>query len=255
MITFADDAHHLRPSSLLKLVNCPASAVMGLSILDDDGGSPAQTGTFFHALADAHHKGTTADLVRLRQENPAADEAKACKWFLAYAADPKNKGCVVHSELPVTLVLVADASDPTGAPVTIRGTLDQLRVGIVPDTLEVWDIKTGSRHQPKEMLAEAHIQQAAYVLAARQTTKLDVRPGGIIRVVAYENKIATRHLRYDEKELSGDTPMTVAICEELLSQIPPIVAAIRRGERRFTPSADNCKYCPFKPYPTCRRHS
>lgn len=254
MITFADEQHYLRPSSLLKLVNCPASAVMALGFLDDDGGAPAQTGSFFHALADAGHCGVTPDLVQLRRLYPDADEGKAAKWYASYVADAKNKNIVVESELPVTLTLAPDASDPTGSSIFIKGTLDQLRTGVVSNTLEVWDIKTGSRHQPREMHAEAHIQQAAYVLAARQTTGLDVRPGGIIRVVAYETKIATRHLRYDDTTLS-ETPMTVALCTELLSQIPPIVAAIRRGERRFTPSADHCKYCPFKPYPNCRRHS
>lgn len=244
MINFGTETRPLRPSSLGKLLKCQGQVVLSLD-LDSEGSAATNTGSLVHAGIEGFHKGNDSPqageeaMAAAVTRFPQADWAKASAWYAAYAKDPTNYHTIARLnheswavEVPVKLVYKG---------VHIQGTLDQIR--LVDGVYSVWDVKTGSGfHSPEDTVAEHAAQQAAYVLAARQTTGLDVQPGGIIYMYGYNLPRGRRFI-----------PMgaTLRQCELLLDEVVLRVESIRRSGPSFTPSADACKFCPFKPYPTC----
>lgn len=216
------------------------------------GGVSAQTGNLVHDAAEAYHKekGTQSDrvaaglaaLAAAREQFPQGDAEKATTIFGSYAADPENQNAVVlWCEQRVRLVLPAAPSDPTGEPIVIEGTLDQVRRH--PDGRKrVWDIKTGSAKTADENVTDYLIQQATYTLAAVETLDPEIEPGGLIYTPGYLSSRGRRHL---------ELPLTIETCKLLLAGVPDIVAAIRRGTPLAYPSADVCKWCDVRPFPKC----
>jgi len=236
---FGTEAWPLRPSSLGKLLECPMSVALDL-ISDSNGG--AQTGSVLHAGVEQFHRTLNEEeglraLIEAAKSFPLAAVAKAQGWYEKYVADAKNREAqVTHLEHPVSVWYNG---------VYIAGTLDQLR--FEDGVYRVWDVKSGTYLKPEGMRKAYAAQQAAYVLAARATLGLDVRPGGIIRVHGYDMKRGEVFVEMNEK--------TVADCEALLAPVVPIVRAVRAGARDFRPSDDACRFCPARSLqlPECTR--
>lgn len=252
---YATDRRPLRPSALGQLLKCPMSGFLVWQAGDELGNTAAQTGNLVHSAAAEFHR-TVGDLdvrtgaglaalQRAREEFPGGDPEKAVAIYTAYSRDPKNQTAVcLFVEEPVTLRLAPAPDDPTGEPIVIRGTLDQVRLE-ADGRKRVYDIKTGSAKDYNETLDEYILQQAAYTLAARQQLDPDVLPGEIIYTPGYERPRGRRFL-----------PLSIGIpeCYLLMQGIVSQVALIRRGVPIFTPSAGSCKYCPVRPYTNCLTH-
>lgn len=238
---FGTAARPLRPSRVHKLLTCP----MSVFLAEDEsvGNVAAQTGNLVHSAAAEYHRitGTVdqrteaglAAIAAARDQFPDGNQEKAKTIFTAYAADKTNQEAdVTHVEFPVRL----DLESPDGVPIVIQGTLDQIRSG------KVWDIKTGGRLDANQTVEEYLVQQAVYTLAARQTTGLDIQPGGIIYTPGYEKPRGRRHL-----------PLTISVeqCKLIVTGVVPIVVALRQGTPQFRPSAEACKYCPVRPFSNC----
>jgi hypothetical protein len=256
LVVFGSEARPLRPSRVAKFLACPMSVVL-IQHEESEGNGAAQTGSLVHAGADTFHKTKEGDraaagleaLEAARVKFPGGDAEKARSVFRAYAADKENREAeVLWSEAPVRLVMPAAPGDPTGEPIVIAGTLDQVR--LKDDRLTVWDIKTGSFLTGEESVLEYLTQQAVYTLAARATLDRRIEPGGLIYTPAYEKARSRVHL---------PNPLTVDQCEDLLLTLPFLVSMIRRGQPVFRPSPSACRFCDAKklgyPWPKCRQRA
>lgn len=250
----------LRASALPKIDQCPASVFLSQALWlpgddDDPGGEAAQTGNLVHSAAKTFHdlsmlppeerrEAGLKALEAAREKFPGGDPKKAKKHFLAYASDPQNSEAkVVKVEQKVWAEIPPSPLDPTGEPVVIRGTLDQLRIrdGIAV----VDDIKTGSHYYGLKALDHYRTQQAAYVLAARQTFGKefgDIEPGALICTDGYfrpEGRVFWYH------KWSADLiPM---ILQNVVNQ----VAAARAKLLGFSPSIETCRWCEHKNFENC----
>ena len=253
---FASAKFPLRPSKLIQFIRCPMSAFLSIHDGENEAGEPAQTGNLVHSAAAAYHRlkaaGTHTDAQRLeaglaaleaaRQEFPEGNPEKAVRIFRSYASDPENiKAETPWVEQKVVIELEPAPNDPTRQPVVIIGTLDQIRR--YPDgSLRLWDIKTGNGKDPVESVNEYLIQQAAYLLAAREKLDPRIMSGGLLYTPGYEKPRGRRHLPIKT------TPEQAAL---LLVPVVYAVAEIRRGIPAFRPGADSCKHCPHRPYSQC----
>lgn len=248
MRDFGSAKRPLRPSSLVRVGACPMSAVLNDDMVNDDGNGAAQTGNLIHAAAAAFHRAASSMTATARtEEGLAALEAarlkfpdgsypKAVETFRAYAADPENiEADCPWVEQPIELRIQAAPNDPTGEPIVVIGTLDQVRRER-NGRLRLWDIKTGSRLSGSESLTAYAVQQACYLLAARQVLADNVEPGGLIYTPGYEKKHGRRFFRYT---------LTVEECMLLVSVVAYNVALIRSGIPIFRPGVDTCEYCRY----------
>lgn len=231
------------------------SALLADERLDDDeGGSAAQTGSLVHEAAAAFHRAASAMGVNARTEEglaaieaarqkfPDGNAEKARTIFAAYAADPQNAQAeVIWVEQQVRLELPPAPIDPTGLPVVVAGTLDQIRRDR-DGTLRLWDIKTGSAHDGFASLLHYEVQQATYLLAGRATLAPDLQPGGLIYTPGYEKKHARRFFDYEH---------SVEDAELLVAAVTWTVALIRSGQAIFRPGIDTCRWCRFKSPKEC----
>jgi len=238
--TFGTEARFLRPSSLDKLMACPMSVLLAEA---DDGSEGAHVGTCVHKGAEAWHTtlsseaalGAMRAALKTFPATSRAGIAKAERWTAAYIADPKNDVMLTgRIELPVTLRLPGD--------VVIKGTLDQLRYD-PSGRLCVWDLKTGVWLTAPEARLAYQYQQAAYVLAARQTLGVDVQPGGLIYANAYSD---ARPQPFVSMQVS------VEDCEAMIEEVRLTVLDIRAGRVRTTPGSA-CKFCKQPKFPLCHR--
>lgn len=251
--TFGSASRPLRPSKIGKLLSCAMQIV--LDMYDETpGGKAAQTGNLVHTAAEWYHKTTGVEEARVaaglealekaRDKFPAGDDTAARTIFAAYAADKENRDAeVVWAEAKVTLTMQADRGDPTGEPIVISGTLDQVRRD-KNGVLRVWDIKTGTTYSGADNLLMATAQQAVYVLAARETLSKEIQVGGLIHTAGYAKVKGKVHLPLE---------MTVEDCDAVLSLVPAIVSQIRQGRPGYRPSVEACQWCSHKPWPKCRR--
>jgi hypothetical protein len=251
---FGTAAHPLRPSALIWLARCPVKCVLDEHV-NDEGGPAAQTGSLVHKGVEAFHlepdtgKKVAAAIAAMQSaagKFPLACPKEARLYLDPYLLDPRNAHAeVVAVELKVTLTLPPHRLDPTGQPVHVRGTLDQIRRE--NGRLRVWDYKTGTKLSGWEMLHDYAYQQAAYTLAARQSGFPDVEPGGIIRGYGYR----VRGAKLPAADgVFWDMPFDVTGAEYLMDRIRLQVALIRSGEVDFGPGT-YCGYCPQKGLDTC----
>jgi hypothetical protein len=247
MRQFATAARPLRPSRVGKFLRCPMSVVLQMAA-ESAGNAAAQTGNLVHDAVEAYHKtkeareaAGLAALERARAQFPEGDAEKAKAIFARYAKDPRNQNAVVPwVEAPVTLTLAPAPNDPTGKPVVISGTLDQVR--LEDGVLRVWDVKTGDRLSGDESEAEYLIQQATYTLAAIQTLDPSIQPGGLIYTPAYEK---SRSKPFRPLKLTADR------CKMLILPLVYWVAAVRSGVAPFSPSPEACRFCDEGGWPRC----
>lgn len=253
---FADAKRPLRISSLPMLVTCPLRAVLlEEGLLVDESGAAADTGSLLHAYASTWHangkKGDAAERsvdATAAVKFPKADAAKAKSWFAAYQADPRNRDAVILAiEQPVSLVLPCAAHDPTGEPVHLSGTLDQIRED--DDGPRVWDLKTG-RSAGVAMFDTYAFQLAGYTLAAAAWLGVDtMRPPGLIRLQGYDAKgtdpSASPHGIFYRSFLTWKR------CKMLLDEVVNIVADIRAGRVDIRPGFHCANVCPARGLSTC----
>src|SRR5262245_51366055 len=136
MKNFATKEQPLRASALPSLVKCGWRAVLlAESVLDDQSGAAADTGSALHRGVAVWHKTDkdTAAAIRALKESvaeyPLADLDDAAEHFQAYTEDPRNQTAkVVAVEEKVELTLSPAPHDPTGREIYIQGTLDQIRL-------------------------------------------------------------------------------------------------------------------------------
>lgn len=225
------------------------SAVLNDDMVNDEGGSAAQTGNLIHAAAAAFHRTAASMGVNARTEEglaaleaarksfPDGHRENAIEAFRAYAKDEEN----IQADCPwveqrIEFQIAAAPTDPTGEPIVIVGTLDQVRRA-KDGTLRLWDIKTGSRRTGNESLEAYAIQQACYLLAARQKLADNIQPGGLIYTPGYEKKYGKRFFPYT---------LTVEECMILVSTVAYSIALIRSGIPTFRPGVDTCEYCKYR---------
>ncbi len=248
-LKFASPEFPLRPSALTHLVRCAGSVALPweeIAQVNTLGGAAAQTGNLVHEAAAAFHKTANdveagnAALQLARDRFPGGDVSKAQGMFDAYAADQENLIVVPFVEFPVSMSLEPLADDPSGYPVVITGTCDQIRRG-ADDKLYIWDIKTGSRLDIKDTLDYYAYQISAYAVAATQTIGETVHPGGVIYTEGYAKPRAPRR-RF--------CPWKYDTALHHMKWIQRIVTEIRKGNVPVTPG-ESCKYCVYKSVETC----
>lgn len=236
---FGSAAHPLRASSLPLLLQCPWSVVMKWLEAPGDISEAADTGSAIHrAIAALHRKeGDPLDVMaRCRAAYPLADFREAERHYTAYAGDARNTASSLpYCEQEVALVIPKKGRHRE---VVINGTLDQIRFD--GRRYSLWDVKTGKRSGVEYLHAYA-AQLAAYTMAARQTLKLDVHPGGIIRTYGYFAK---------EPAVFFTSPLTVEDCDRVLELVADAVYAVRAYKPRITPGG-HCGYCPASGLANC----
>lgn len=251
---FGTAEHPLRPSALAWLVRCPVQAVLAMYDEIDEGGPAAQTGSLVHAAVAAFHLENDhalkigAAVAAMQQQAaafPLADPTEARLYLEPYLADPRNAHAkTVAVEHRVRLELDPHPLDPTGAPVVVRGTLDQIREE--GGRLLVCDLKTGQT-SGWAMLHDYALQQAAYTLAARESGFPGAEPGYLIRNYGYRARGA--------KLPSPDgvfwwLPFDADGARQLLDRVRLQVALVRRGEIDFGPGP-HCTFCGQKGLDSC----
>jgi hypothetical protein len=260
---FGDREHPLRSSNLPALMRCSWRAFLVASNLEDESGRAADTGSAVHAGAAAMHKGASVDeaLAVLRRSTLEqflkADLTDAEEVFSHYARDPRNqdKGIFYAVEEKIELEIPADKSDPTGAPIIIRGTLDQIRE--VNGRLSVWDIKC-STYPGWDILQEYAFQLAAYTVGACERWKIEVHPGGFILPRRYVGKFRIENgkrvpVPKPETKPAGvfyESEFDLRTARLMLRMIAKRVAQVRKGEALPSPGS-YCRYCPASSFGMC----
>lgn len=228
--SFGTPEFPLRASHLRVLLACPWREVMVTMSLDTDpSGQAADTGSACHAAVAEFHRtgdevaGMDAMAARIA-EYPAADLEEAAKLFFRYLAEPANRGArLLLVEHTFVLRLAPSPLDPTGTPVTVQGTVDQVRDADVPET---WDLKTS---RDRRTAADADVQLALYTLGAEQVLGRPCAPGGLVMP------------RFDPQLVPA--PWGREDVEAILAPVLDAVALVRMGRVAHVPNAVNCAWC------------
>jgi len=215
--------------------------MIALGLLEDHSGKAADTGSAVHAAVHAwhltSHNGPAAvDAMRALApaKFPLADCDEAARLLAFYAEDERNQeATVVLLEQSVQVTLPPTDDDPTGQPIVISGTLDQVREE--RGVLSLWDIKTGSMHRGLEMVHEHALQLAVYQLGAARVLGRPVARAGVIRIRDYPARIP--------QPVFWAAPWTLDQLPLLLDAVREQVARIRRGIVAAGPGS-HCSWCP-----------
>lgn len=252
---FGTAEHPLRPSALNWVVRCPVYAVLQFLEAEDSSGPAAQTGSLVHEAVAAFHlepdaskkiAAAVSTLQSAAKKFPLAESNEARLYLEPYVSDPRNANAeILAVERKVTLTLDPHPLDPTGNPVVIRGTLDQIRR--VNGVTVVDDLKTG-RTEGWAMIHDYAYQQAAYCLAARESGFPDAQPGRLIRCYGYRTRTAKLP---SPDGVFWQLPFSVAQARALLDRVRLQVALVRRGEVDFGPGPQ-CSYCVYKGLDGCQ---
>jgi RecB family exonuclease len=228
-------------------------ALEHLGLLDPDAsGVAAQTGSLTHVGIQAwhdHHQDLEEALRAMRTaapKFPVAEPAEAQRNVLLYSKDPRNQAAkVVAIEHPIALRI----PDPTGD-IVIKGTLDQIRED-ADGVWRVYDVKTGGNQKSADdMIYEAAMQLAAYVVGAAVEFGRPVEPGAIIWTQGYRRRGIDPATSPPGVFLPLAFSLTQA--EALLDGVRHLVAAVRRGEPTFGPGSW-CNFCPAGGLRSCLR--
>lgn len=241
LASFATAEFPLHPSGLNVLVECPWRAAMIhlLTGAGDEGGPAADTGSAMHLAAATLHRGSSiADSIEAMGEGirkyPQADLGEAAAMFLKYASDSRNTSAkLLLVEEPVEFSIAPHRTDPTGAPISVIGTVDQVRED-EHGRLWVTDIKT-SRKDPIEVMNKSTFQLAAYCVGAAQKLNRKVHGAQILM---------PRKYGADPSRSPVFWPYTWGWddLEQILLAIRKRVAEVRAGDLYHVPNGD-CKWC------------
>ncbi len=250
---FGTSAFPLHPSGMRGLIVCPwRAALMYLSTPSDEGGVAGDTGSATHAAVAALHRGESpARALGIMHEGlpryPQADIQDASAMFLNYSLDTRNrnakfaeyegKPCI---EQKIAFNLEAAQEDPTGDPIEVVGTLDQVRD--IGGVLKLVDLKT-SRKDPTELLYHHTLQVAAYCVGASILLQRPVQPGFLLLTRKYKSDASTSHVQWHYAWTLADTA-------QILQGVRHTVALIRSGKLFHSPNKD-CTWCPAKSPDLC----
>lgn len=255
---FADKNHPLRCSQLASIPRCSGRIWLldYLDCRDSEGGEAAQNGSLTHCGVAEFHKteGRLDTRVKAAWDAIAANRAKfpladtnEVKLFLTpYVADPRNIDAVfarmpdgkLAVEQQVDFSLAPHELDPTGLPIYIQGTFDQVRLterGIP----YVCDLKTG-KISGLQMIHDYSVQLAAYTYGARQIW-VNAIPGKIIRAHGYRVRDAVLP---SPNGVFWTLPFDYSDIDILLENVRLHVALVRMGNVQFNPGP-HCTYCEF----------
>lgn len=210
-----------------------------LPTAEGESGAAADTGSAMHAAIHAFHSGadisaSLAVMASRANEYKLADMADASAMFINYASDSRNRGAkVVLAEKPIEFTIAAAPTDPTGEPIHIIGTLDQVREN--DGRYSLWDAKS-SKKEGTELLNQHTFQIAAYCVGATMLLGKPVHPGGLILTRKYNGK--------DPSAANVFWPYCWKFedIEQILMPIRFRVAEIRAGYLYHVPN-ENCKWC------------
>lgn len=236
----------LRPSKLDRLVVCTMQHALDIAIDEEDGsGQAADTGSLVHSAVAEFHlaksvdegiKAAWAALSVNAGKFPLADSNEARLFLKPYLEDPRNTRAKIHAvERLVKLTLPPHETDPTGKPVHIQGTLDQIR----EETGQLWvmDLKTG-KPLGFDMVHAHTYQQAAYTLAAK-AEGFPVVGAKLIRNWGYRHRGANLP---SPEGVFWEMPFDLETAEILLDRVRVAVARLRSGEIEFGPG-HQCTFC------------
>lgn len=240
----------LRPSGVAKLLAC--EAYYEAKMLYDTSSRAADTGTLVHRAVEVLHtfagdRESEAALEACKEAitlaaptYPLGDPDAAWRCFLTYFKD-QARAAVTHTEVKVRCVRQN---------VWFAGTVDQIRRG-ADRAYRIWDLKTGSTLNPSDTLTEAYIQQAVYLIAARDTfPDLDIQPGGILHYpIAGAKPRERKEILYPGLTIAGAEGIVKVAAERVL-------AWRRRGRAVYTPSVSACtSWCPRFRRGDCPAHT
>lgn len=237
----------VRCSSVPYLLRCPARIIMlHLAQPDRTSNVYSDTGTAAHLAISHWHKGSEVDAALREMRSsvanfPHADLERAEVLASAYFKDSRNsKEAVVESEWLMTFELPPHPMDPTKRPITLQGTLDQLRR---ENALYVWDYKTGA-DDGATMLHDFAPQLAAYAYGAALAFNEPVYVGGIIRGRGYIDGRTKKPKADPEPDgVFFRAGMTPDDCAMLLYRLRWEVAGMRSGFALLGPGG-LCNTCP-----------
>lgn len=215
----------------------------------DSSGGAADTGTAVHTAVKAFHSGDNVvqamdKMIANVKEYPLAAMEEAAAMFLSYSADRRNLDAqVILCERPITYEIAAAETDPTGAPIVVEGTADQVRR--VNGRLELWDLKT-SKMPPEHVRHATTLQAAGYCIGCTYELKETVHPGGVIMPRKYDgakNKSEAKvfiHFAWEFQDI-----------EQILLPLRLRVADIRAGRLYHIPTDGGCMFCRMKSPDLC----
>lgn len=258
---FATRDKPIRCSKLASIAKCSIRIWMiGMIDCEDDEGSPAaQTGSLTHAGVAAFHKTQDKTLAERKKAAwdaialnrtlfPVADETEVRLFITPYMDDPRNitANCVAV-ETGVEFELPPHELDPTGKPIFVQGTFDQLRMD-EHGNVRLYDLKTGKK-TGWEMIHDYAVQLAAYTYGCKQNPEFDrIKPGYIIRNYTYRMRDAV--LPSPQGVFWSMPYQTMEQIDWLLSNVRLHVALIRSGYMEFNPGP-HCTYCEFGGLANC----
>lgn len=245
--TFGCEERALHPSGLISLSQCAWKALnIHMNDYEGDSGPTADTGSAVHEAARLFHRGASvsealrgmgANIMRYK----LANLAEATQMFVSYAADERNRTAkVLLVEHPVKFTIAPLPDDPTGAPIHVVGTLDQVRE--VNGVARLLDIKT-SKRDPLEVMYGATFQIAAYCAGASVLLNRRVEPGPLILPRRYGADPSRSPVFYHY-------PWTYDDVEHILYGVRVAVANIRAGRVHHVPNSE-CKWCPLRSPDLC----
>lgn len=208
-----------------------------------DSGEAADTGSAMHKAIALLHKGNSVatSLVGMQEritEYPLADLQDAAAMFLQYSADPRNINAdIVLVEEKVEFLIAPSPEDPTGAPIRVEGTLDQVRRE--NGKLRLWDPKS-SKKEPVSLLHAHMYQLAGYCIGASMKLGETVHPGGLILTRMYAK----------QRNPHWQVTWTFDDIEQILDPLRHVVGLIRSGRPYHVPN-ENCQWCPQKSPDLC----
>lgn len=244
--TIGTEENFLRPSKLDRLVVCTMQHALDLEIDEEDVSGPAaDTGSLVHSAVAEFHMSPSVDegiarawaaLTANAHKFPLSDSNEARLFLKPYLEDPRNLRAKVHAiERLVKLTLPPHEIDPTGQPVVIQGTLDQIREEF--GQLWVFDLKTG-KPTGFDMIHAHTYQQAAYTLAAA-AEGFPVVGAKLIRNWSYRHRGAALP---SPEGVFLEMPFDLETAGILLDRVRVAVANLRAGKIEFGPG-HACTFC------------
>lgn len=238
---FGTPAYPLHCSGLAHVLRCPWRSVSKYFFEPpyDASGPAAQTGTATHVAVHKFHEANDAaagleSMMAGAGAYPLADLEAAAAQFLSYAADPLNRSAkVLLREAKLSFTIKPAPEDPTGQPIVVIGTVDQVREenGVA----KVWDLKTSAVdgwNKEAQLLHQHTVQIASYCVGASILLNRKVEPGGLILTKQYaKGKPAFWHCAWSFDDI-----------ELIFRGIQHNIAAIRRGDY-WHAAGENCSWC------------
>lgn len=238
--------------------------MQALDAVDDDSPSTAtHTGSLIHAGVEAFHQtlldtksvqhGIEAALVATRDhaaEFPLHDPDDVRIVINHYVKDPRNQNAEFATwqdkpviELKLRAALAPHPTDPTGLPIVIQGTPDQVRTRYGINILT--DLKTGKPDE-REMIYDHIYQLGAYWLLL-EANGIPIHKAEIIRTQAYRARGANLP---SPQGAFVEVPLTPKRVHIYMDRVRYVVAQIRQGIVEFGPTK-YCNYCPFNGLANC----